>query len=107
MPGAEDSLRFYSVIGLFALDNVLTTGKIAAIDKDGKEIGSFGFTLNQTGGSGHFGQVFLRDLKGFVNPGTPVTISVTVTGGGRVGAYAVNVDLKTLNMSFIQGRPQS
>jgi hypothetical protein len=36
-----------------------------------------------------------------------VTIRVTITGGGRVGSYAVTVDLKTLDLTFIQGRPQS
>jgi hypothetical protein len=35
-----------------------------------------------------------------------VTVKITVTSGGRVGAYAVTVDLKTNDLTFIQGRPQ-
>ena len=33
--------------------------------------------------------------------------AVTVTQGGRVGGYAVTVDLKTNDLTFIQGRPLS
>jgi hypothetical protein len=106
--GAEDSERFYSVLGLFAIDPGITTGKISAIGPDGKEVGTFDFGLNQNdaGGAGHFGQIFLRALSGWTNPGVPVTVKITVTSGGRVGAYAVTVDLKTNDLTFIQGRPQ-
>jgi hypothetical protein len=114
IPGAEDSERFYSVLGLFSLDATLTTGRISAVGADGKEIGFYEFELNKANGFGHFGQVFLRDLKDPASPGspatipaTPVTIRVTVTQGGRVGGYAVTVDLKTNDLTFIQGRPQS
>jgi hypothetical protein len=106
--GAEDSERFYSVIGLFSLDPGVTTGRISAVGPDGKEVGGFDFGLNQNdqGGAGHFGQIFLRALSGWTNPGTPVTVKISVNKGGRVGAYAVTVDLKTNDLTFIQGRPQ-
>jgi hypothetical protein len=114
IPGAEDSERFYSVIGLFSPDATLTTGRISAVGADGKEIGFFDFVLNEKNGFGRFGQIFLRSLKDPANPSspasipsTPVTIHVTVTQGGRVGGYAVAVDLKTNDLMFIQGRPQS
>ncbi len=114
VPGAEDSERFYSVIGLFTPDATLTTGRISAIGEDGKEVGFFDFVLNQQNGFGRFGQIFLSALKDPANPGspatiptTPVTIRVTATSGGRVGGYAVTVDLKTNDLTFIQGRPLS
>ena len=114
IPGAENSERFYSVIGLFSPDAVSTIGRISAVGADGKEIGFYDFELNKTDGFGRFGQIFLTALKDPSNPGspatipaTPVTIRVTVTQGGRVGGYAVTVDLKTNDLTFIQGRPQS
>ena len=105
MPGAEDSARFYSLVGLFALDDVLTTGRITAYDKTGNEVGHFDFALNQTSGAGHFGQVRLSSLTDFTNPGTPVSVRVSVTGGGRLGSYVTLVDLKTNDLTFIKGRP--
>jgi hypothetical protein len=114
MPGAENSERFYSVIGFFSLDATPTTGRVSAVGAGGKEVGFFDFALNQPGGSGRFGQVFLTALKDPANPAspssippTPVTIRVSVTQGGRVSGYAVTVDLKTNDLTFIQGRPQS
>jgi len=114
MPGGEDRERFYSVVGLFSIDATPTTGRISAVGADGKEIGFYTFELNKPGGFGRFGQIFLRDLKDPANPGspatvpsTPVTIRVTVTQGGRVGGYTVTVDLKTNDLTFIQGRPKS
>jgi PKD repeat protein len=114
MPGAENSERFYSVIGLFAADATPTTGRVSAVGADGNEVGFFDFALNQPGGIGRFGQLFLTALKDPANPAspatippTPVTIRVTVTQGARVGGYAVTVDLKTNDLTFIQGRPLS
>jgi PKD repeat protein len=114
IPGAENSERFYSVLGLFSPDATLTTGRISAVGTDGKEIGFYNFELNKANGFGRFGQVFLTALNDPSNPGspatipqTPVTIRVTVTQGGRIGGYAVTVDLKTNDLTFIQGRPQS
>jgi PKD repeat protein len=114
MPGAENSDRFYSVIGLFAVDAAPTTGRVSAIGADGKEVGFYDFVLNQPGGIGRFGQIFLTALKDPADPAspatipsTPVTIRVTVTQGARVGGYAVTVDLKTNDLTFIQGRPLS
>ena len=114
IPGAENSERFYSVIGLFSPDAAPTTGRISAVGADGKEIGFYDFELNKTDGFGRFGQIFLTSLKDPSNPdspatipATPVTIRVKVTTGGRVGGYAVTVDLKTNDLTFIQGRPLS
>jgi hypothetical protein len=114
MPGGENSERFYSVVGLFSIDATPTTGRISAVGADGKEVGFYDFELNKPNGFGRFGQIFLRALKDPANPGspatipsTPVTIRVTVTQGGRVGGYTVNVDLKTNDLTFIQGRPLS
>jgi hypothetical protein len=114
IPGAENSERFYSVLGLFSPDATPTTGRISAVGADGKEVGFYEFELNKASGFGRFGQIFLNSLKDPSNPGspatippTPVTIRVTVTSGGRVGGYAVTVDLKTNDLTFIQGRPKS
>lgn len=54
----------------------------------------------------HFGQIFISAIPGVVSDDT-MTIKVEVLDGGRIGAYAVIVGKRTLDLTFIQGRPQS
>ena len=105
LTGAEDSVRYGSRIGVFAIDAGPVTGRIVAVGPDGSEVGSVGFVLG--GSSPHYGQISLTDTSmNFRNPGTPVSIRIDQVIGGRVGAYAFTVDKVTLDTNFIQAVPQ-
>jgi hypothetical protein len=106
LSGAEDSDRYGSRIGVFAIDDGPVTGWIVAVAPDGSEVGSVPFTLG--GSSPHYGQIALTDPNiGFNNPGKPVSIRIERLSGGRVGAYAFTVDKVTLDTNFIQALPQN
>ena len=110
MTGVEDSDRYRSVIGVFAMDTGATaapvTGRIVAVGPDGSEVGSAGFFL---GGSGpRYGQISLTDPNmNFQNPGSPISIRIDRVSGGRIGAYAFTVDKVTNASVFIQALPQN
>ena len=105
LSGAEDSDRYGSRIGVFAMDPGPVSFRIVAVDTGGNEVGSFSTVLG--GSAPHFGQISLTDAgMGFRNPGTPVSIRIDQVSGGRVGAYAFTVDKATLDTSFIQAVPQ-
>jgi PKD repeat protein len=110
LTGVEDSDRYRSVIGVFAMDTGATAapvaGRIVAVGPDGSEVGSVGFVL---GGSGpRYGQISLTDPNlNFKNPGTPVSIRIDQLSGGKIGAYAFTVDKVTNASVFIQALPQN
>jgi len=105
LAGAEESERYASRIGVFAMDAGPITGRIVAVAPDGSEVGSVGFTVG--GSSPHYGQIALTDANmNFKNPGTPVSIRIDQLSGGRVGAYVFTVDKVTLDTNFIQALPQ-
>jgi PKD repeat protein len=106
LTGVEESDRYSSRIGVFAMDPGPVTGRIVVVAPDGSEVGSVGFTLG--GSSPHYGQLSLTDPNmNFNNPGKPVSIRFEKLSGGRVGAYAFTVDKVTLDTNFIQGLPQN
>jgi PKD repeat protein len=106
LTGVEESSRYSSRIGVFAMDPGPVTGRIVAVAPDGSEVGSAGFTLGGT--SPHYGQISLTDSNmNFTNPGKPVSIRFEQLNGGRIGAYAFTVDKVTLDTNFIQGLPQN
>jgi hypothetical protein len=105
LSGAEDSARYGSRIGIFAIDPGPVSFRIVALDPVGNEVGSL---VTQLGGSGvHWGQLDLNNSDfHFQNPGKPVSIRVDQITGGRVAAYAFTVDKVTLDTNFIQAVPQ-
>ena len=106
LAGAEDSDRYGSRIGVFALDAGPVTGRIVAVGPDGSEVGSANFTVG--GSSPRYGQLSLTDPNlNFRNPGTPVSIRIDQVAGGRLGAYVFTVDKVTLDTNFIQALPQN
>jgi len=106
LTGVEDSARYASRIGVFAMDPGRVTGRIVVVAPDGSQVGSFGFTLG--GSSPHYGQISLTDPNmHFNNPGKPVSIRFDQLSGGRVGAYAFTADKVTLDTNFIQALPQN
>ncbi len=106
LTGVEDSARYASRIGVFAMDPGPVTGRIVVVAPDGSEVGSVGFTLG--GSSPRYGQISLTDSNmNFTNPGKPVSIRFEQLRGGRVGAYAFTVDKVTLDTNFIQALPQN
>ena len=106
LTGVEDSARYSSRIGVFALDPGHVTGRVVAVAPDGSEVGSVGFELG--GSSPRYGQISLTDPNmHFTNPGKPVSIRFEQLSGGRVGAYAFTVDKVTLDTNFIQALPQN
>jgi hypothetical protein len=106
LTGVEDSDRYASRIGVFAIDPGPVTGRIVVVAPDGSEVGSAGFSLG--GSSPHYGQIALTDPNlHFTNPGKPVSIRIDQVSGGRVGAYAFTVDKVTLDTNFIQALPQN
>jgi hypothetical protein len=106
LSGAEDSDRYGSRIGVFAIDPGPVTFRIVAVDPSGNEVGSL---VAQLGGSGvHWGQLDLNNSDfNFRNPGKPVSIRIDQISGGRVAAYAFTVDKVTLDTNFIQALPQN
>ena len=106
LTGVEESDRYASRIGVFAMDPGPVTGRIVAVAPDGSEVGSVGFTLG--GSSPRYGQLSLTEPNmNFTNPGKPVSIRFDQLTGGRVGAYAFTVDKVTLDTNFIQALPQN
>ncbi len=106
LAGAEDSERYASRIGVFAMDPGPVTGRIVAVGPDGSEVGSLNFGVG--GSSPHYGQISLADANmNFKNPGVPVSIRIDQLSGGRVGAYVFTVDKFTLDTNFIQALPQN
>jgi hypothetical protein len=106
LTGVEDSDRYGSRIGVFAIDPGPVTGRIVAVGPDGSVVGSANFTVG--GSSPHYGQLSLTDANmHFQNPGTPVSIRIDQVSGGRVGAYAFTVDKVTNDTNFIQAIPQN
>jgi hypothetical protein len=105
LPGAEESDRYSSRIGVFTMDPGPVSFRIVAIDSNGVEVGSL---VTGLGGAGlHFGQLDLTNPSfNFTNPGKPVTIRIDSISGGRVGAYVFTVDKVTLDTNFIQALPQ-
>ena len=105
LSGAEDSNRYGSRIGVFAMDPGPVSFRIVAVDTGGNEVGSLSTALG--GSAPHFGQISLTDPSmNFRNPGTPVSIRIDQVSGGRVGAYAFTVDKVTLDTNFIQALPK-
>ena len=101
LSGAEESDRYRSRIGVFAMDPGSVSFRIVAVDTGGNEVGSLSTALG--GSAPHFGQISLTDASmGFRNPGTPVSIRIDQVSGGRVGAYVFTVDKETLDSNFIQ-----
>jgi PKD repeat protein len=106
LTGVEDSARYGSRIGVFAMDPGPVTGRIVVVEPDGSQVGSVGFSLG--GSSPRYGQISLTDSNmNFTNPGKPVSIRFEQLSGGRVGAYAFTVDKVTLDTNFIQALPQN
>jgi hypothetical protein len=106
LTGVEDSARYASRIGVFALDPGRVTGRIVVVGPDGSQVGSKSFGLG--GSDPRFGQISLTDSDvNFTNPGKPVSIRFEQLSGGRVGAYAFTVDKVTLDTNFIQALPQN
>jgi PKD domain-containing protein/List-Bact-rpt repeat protein len=106
LAGAEESDRYTSRIGVFAVDPGPVTGRIVAVGPDGTEVGSLNFGVG--GSSPHYGQISLTDPSlNFKNPGTPVSIRIDQLSGGRIGAYVFTVDKVTLDTNFIQALPQN
>lgn len=106
LTGVEDSDRYRSVVGVFAIDPGPVNFRIAIVDPDGNEVGSF---AAQVGGTGaRWGQLDLAAAAlNFNNPGKPVSIRFEQVSGGRLGAYAFTVDKVTLDTNFIQAVPQN
>ena len=102
IPGAEQSDRFRTNVGLFAVDGSLTIANVWAVDKDGSAIGSpITIALNQDGISGPWSQFPLSVIPDL--PADPVSLRVQVVQGGRVAAYAINVDQKSSDTTFVKG----
>jgi hypothetical protein len=103
LPGAQQNLRFRTNIGFFAMGDLPTRVRITAVKPDGATGGTFDFTLNEVGQSGHYVQVPMTNIPGIV--GDPMTVKVEVLEGSRVGAYVVTVDQISSDSIFVQGRP--
>jgi hypothetical protein len=107
IPGIEQSERFRTNVGMFALDPVLTIVKVSAVDKDGNVIGAVeGVPLNNNdplAPSGPWSQFPITAISGL--PTEAFSLRVEVKQGGRVGAYAINIDQKSLDTTFIKGTP--
>jgi hypothetical protein len=104
--GADPRLR--SVIGAFAMDDVQTRVRVTLVRKDGTVVGdtSHDFVLNQPGGLGHLGQIFMSntDVLPDIVRDEPMSIRAEVLEGGRAGVYLVTVDTHTRDTSFSPGR---
>ncbi|HTO88848.1 MAG TPA: PKD domain-containing protein [Thermoanaerobaculia bacterium] len=102
IPGAVQNDAFRTNVGFFALDDVVTRVKVTAIDKSGNEVGyRDDIALNIDGA--HFAQIGLTAIPNV--PTDPVTLRIEVAEGGRVGAYATNVDLTSLDTAQIKAIP--
>ncbi|HEY7114307.1 MAG TPA: PKD domain-containing protein [Thermoanaerobaculia bacterium] len=96
----EVSDRFRTNVGVFAVDDSLAIAKITALDKDGNVLGVVdGVALNNTGVSGPWSQFPISVLSGL--PTDPVSLRVEVKQG-RAVAYAINVDQKSQDTTFIR-----
>jgi hypothetical protein len=104
IPGAESNDRFRTNVGIFALDDEETNVDVTAVDKDGNVVGALqGFALNQAGLNGPWRQFPVSLIPNI--PAEPVSLRVVVTRGGRVGAYAINIDQKSSDTTFIKATP--
>jgi PKD repeat protein len=102
IPGAETNDRFRTNAGVFALDDEVTVVKVTAVDKDGLVVGVMdGIALNNPGSSGPWVQFPISLIQNL--PVEPVSLRVEVAFGGRVGAYAINIDQKSSDTTFIKG----
>ena len=101
IPGAETNDRFRTNVGIFALDDEVTGVLVTAVDKDGNVVGSAGGALNNPGQAGPWLQFPIASIPGL--PAEPVSLRVEVTSGGRIGAYAINIDQKSADTTFIKG----
>jgi PKD repeat protein len=102
IPGAETNDRFRTNVGIFALDDETTTILVTAVDKDGNVVGTAPpSALNIPGQTGPWLQFPIALIPGL--PAEPVSLRVEVTGGGRIGAYAINIDQKSADTTFIKG----
>ena len=98
--GIEVDDRFRTNVGLFAIDDSLTTAKVTAIDKDGNVIGIVdGIALNNGTVSGPWSQFPISVLSGL--PADPFSLEIEVTQG-HAAAYAINVDQKSSDTTFIR-----
>jgi PKD repeat protein len=102
IPGAETNDRFRTNVGVFALDDEVTVVKVTAVDKDGLVVGvADGIALNNPGETGPWGQFSISQIPNL--PDEPVSLRVEVAFGGRIGAYAINIDQKSADTTFIKG----
>ncbi|MGE5276270.1 MAG: hypothetical protein ACM3SU_04690, partial [Acidobacteriota bacterium] len=100
LPGAEQDDLFRTNIGVFALDDGPAGALVWAVDKDGNAIGSpIGIALNQGGGSA-WSQFPISVIPNL--PAEPFSVRVQSLQG-RIGAYAFNIDQKSLDTTFIKG----
>jgi PKD repeat protein len=98
--GIEVDDRFRTNVGLFAIDDSLATAKVTAIDKDGNVIGIVdGIALNNGSVSGPWSQFPITVLSGL--PTDPFSLEIEVTQG-HAAAYAINVDQKSSDTTFIR-----
>lgn len=99
IPGAEQDDRFRTNVGVFTLDDGPAGALVWAVDKDGNAIGSpIGIALNQSG-SGPWSQFPISAIPNL--PAEPFSVRVQSLGG-RVSAYAFNIDQKSLDTTFIK-----
>jgi hypothetical protein len=103
LPGAQQNLRFRTNIGFFAMGDLPTAVRVTAVKQDGTTAGTFDFTLNDPGRSGHYVQMSMAQIPGIV--GAPMTVRVEVLSGSRIGAYVVTVDQISSDTVFVQGKP--
>lgn len=99
IPGAEQDDRFRTNVGVFALDDGPAGALVWAVDKDGHAIGDpIGIALNQ-GDAGPWSQFPISVIPNL--PVEPFSVRVQALAG-RVGAYAFNIDRKSLDTTFIK-----
>jgi hypothetical protein len=103
LPGAQQNQRFRTNIGFFAMGDLPTPVRVSAVKQDGSVAGTYDFTLNDAGKTGHYAQLPMLAVPGIV--GEPMTIRVEVLSGSRIGAYVVTVDQISTDTVFVQGRP--
>ena len=100
IPGAELDDLFRTNVGFFALDDESTVVKVTAVDKDGNVVGEVpAIPLN--GASGPWAQLPVSLIPNI--PSEPFSLWVEVLSGGRIGTYAINIDQKSSDTTFIKG----